>query len=123
VRLGDLVIDSDSTTAALTLMFGLGAVIFYSLLYRSRIVPRWITLWGLIAIPLYVAADLYGVIGATLPVRDLMQMPLALQEMVLAGWMIARGFRPAAASAEPQGLGTTRPRARTQVRAQPLARR
>jgi uncharacterized protein DUF4386 len=123
VRLGDLVIDSDATTAVLTLVFGLGVVIFYSLLYRSRIVPRWITLWGLIAIPLYVAADLYGVIGATLPAPDLMQMPLALQEMVLAVWMIARGFRPVAASAGPRGLGMVRPRARTRAAAQPLARR
>ena len=123
VRLGNLVIDADASTAVLTLLFGLGAVIFYSLLYRSRIVPRWITLWGLVAIPLYVAADLYGVLGAALPARDLMQMPLALQEMVLAVWMIARGFRPAAASAERPGLGTARPRARTRVATQRLARR
>jgi hypothetical protein len=52
VGLGNLVIDSDAITAVLALVFGLGVVIFYSLLYRSRIVPRWITLWGLIAIPL-----------------------------------------------------------------------
>lgn len=122
-RVGDLVINSDAATAVLTLVFGIGVVIFYSLLYRSRIVPRWMTLWGLIAVPLYVAADLYGVIGATLAAQDLMQMPLALQEMVLAVWMIARGFRPAAASVEPPGLGTARPLARTRATAQPLARR
>jgi len=122
VRLGNLVVDSDATTAVLTLLFGIGVVIFYSLLYRSRIVPRWITLWGLIAIPLYVAPDVYGVIGATLPAQDLMQMPLALQEMVLAVWMIARGFRPATASAEPPGLGTARPRARTRAAAHQQAR-
>ena len=46
VRLGTLVIDSDGASAMLTLVFCLGAVLFYVLLYRSRIVPRWITLWG-----------------------------------------------------------------------------
>jgi len=101
VRLGSLVFDSDATNAVLALVFCLGAVMFYSLLYRSRIVPRWIALWGLVAIPFYAAADLlamYAVIGAASPAQVVMFMPLALQEMVLAAWMIARGFRPAAVS-------------------------
>jgi len=101
VRLGSLVSDSDASNAVLALVFCLGAVMFYFLLYRSRIVPRWIALWGLVAIPFYVAADLlamYGVIGAASSAQVLMFMPLAVQEMVLAVWMIARGFRPAAVS-------------------------
>ena len=101
VRLGSLVIDSDATSAVLTLVFCLGAVMFYVLLYRSRIVPRWIALWGLVAIPFYVAADLlamYAVIGVNSTEQNLLFIPLAVQEMVLAVWMIARGFRPAAPS-------------------------
>jgi hypothetical protein len=47
VRLGTLVIDSDGASALLSLVFCLGAALFYVLLYRSRIVPRWITLLGL----------------------------------------------------------------------------
>jgi len=57
--------------------------------------------WGLVAIPFYVAADLlamYGVISAVSSAQVLMFMPLVVQEMVLAVWMIARGFRPAAVS-------------------------
>ena len=99
VRLGSLVIDADATNAVLALVFCLGAVMFYVLLYRSRIVPRWITVWGLVAIPLYVVADLlamYSVVGANSSQQVLMFMPLAVQEMVLAVWMIARGFRPPA---------------------------
>ncbi len=99
VRLGSLVLDAEATNAVLTLVFCLGAVMFYALLYRSRIVPRWITVWGLLAIPLYVVADLlamYAVIGANSSQQVLMFMPMAVQEMVLAVWMIARGFRPSA---------------------------
>ena len=99
VRIGTLVIDAEATNAVFTLVFCLGAALFYLLLYRSRIVPRWITLWGLAAIPLYVAADLlamYGVFVATSSAQTVLFMPLAVQEMVLAVWMIARGFRPAA---------------------------
>ena len=101
VRLGTLVIDSDGASAMLTLVFCLGAVLFYVLLYRSRIVPRWITLWGFVGIPLYAAAYLlamYGTIDSNSSTQNLLQLPLGVQEMVLAVWLIARGFRPPAAS-------------------------
>jgi len=99
VRLGSLIVDADATNAVLTLVFCLGATMFYVLLHRSRIVPRWITVWGLVAIPVNVVAYLlamYAVIGANSSQQVLMFMPLAVQEMVLAVWMIARGFRPPA---------------------------
>jgi Domain of unknown function (DUF4386) len=101
VRLGTLVIDSDGVSAMTALVFCLGGVMFYALLYRSRIVPRWIALWGFVGIPFYVAAYLlamYGVIGGNSSELNLLVLPLAVQEMVLAVWMIARGFRPAAGS-------------------------
>ena len=105
VRLGTLVIDSDGASVIMSLVFCLGAALFYVLLYRSRIVPRWITLWGLVGIPLYVAAYLlamYGVVGINSSAVNLLSLPLAVQEMVLAVWMIARGFRPAAVSNTPE---------------------
>ncbi len=102
VRLGLLVIDAEGASAVLSLVFCLGAVLFYVLLYRSRIVPRWIASWGLAGIPFYAAAYLlamYGVIESNSSVQNLLQVPLGVQEMVLAVWMIARGFRPAVTSA------------------------
>jgi hypothetical protein len=101
VRLGSLMIDSDATSAVLTLVFCLGAVIFYVLLYRSRIVPPGIALWGLVAVPFYVAADVlavYAVVGVDSAAQNLLFAPVFVQEMVLAACMIARGFRPAAPS-------------------------
>lgn len=97
VRLGTLVIDSDGASITMSLVFCLGAALFYILLYRSRIAPRWIASWGLLGIPLYVAAYLlamYGVVGINSAAVNLLCLPLAVQEMVLAVWMIARGFRP-----------------------------
>jgi hypothetical protein len=101
VRLGSLLVDAVDVGAVMALVFCLGGVMFYLLLYRSRIVPRWIVSWGLAAIPLYVAAyvlAMYGVIGTDSTAQMLLYTPLAVQEMVLAVWMIARGFRPAAVS-------------------------
>lgn len=111
VRLGNLVIDSDGASAMLTLVFCLGAVLFYVLLYRSRIVPRWITLWGFVGIPFYAAAYLlamYGTIGGNSSAQNLLQLPLGVQEMVLAVWMIARGFRPSDVSTMPDTGGQRR---------------
>ena len=110
VRLGTLVLDSDGASAVLSLVFCLGAGLFYVLLYRSRIVPRWIALWGFVAIPRYVAAALlamYGVVGSNSSVLDLLDLPMFVQEMVLAVWMIARGFRPAAVSNTPELVSGT----------------
>ena len=108
-RMGSLMIDSDVTSAVVqTLVFCLGALIFYVLLYRSRIVPRWIALWGLVAIPFYVAADVlaaYAVIGVNSTEQNLLFAPIFVQEMVLAAWMIARGFRPVT---PPAGRGEPR---------------
>ncbi|MBG6057277.1 hypothetical protein IWX89_000708 [Cryobacterium sp. MP_M3] len=105
VRLGSLLLDHADVGAVTALVFCLGGVMFYLLLYRSRIVPRWIAIWGLAAIPFYVAAyvlAMYGVIGTDSTAQTLLYVPLAVQEMVLAVWMIARGFRPAAVSPVPE---------------------
>jgi uncharacterized protein DUF4386 len=126
LRLGNLMIDSDAAfEMPQIVVFCLGAAVFYFLLYRSRIVPRWIALWGLVAIPLFAAADVlaaYGVIDVDSTAQSLLFAPIFVQEMVLAVWMIARGFRPAAGSAEPQGLGKVRRGARARTATQPLAR-
>lgn len=112
VRVGNLVIDAHAANAVTALVFCLGGAMFYVLLYRSRIVPRWISAWGLVAIPFFVASywlPLYGVFEVDAPAQVLMYLPLAVQEMVLAVWMIARGFRPAAVSTTSERFVSRRP--------------
>jgi len=110
LRVGSLLVDSAAVGAVTALVFCLGGVMFYVLLYRSGIVPRWIAFWGLAAIPLYVAAyvlAMYAVIGTNSTPQNLLVLPLAVQEMVLAFWMIARGFRPAKASPASEPTATS----------------
>ena len=105
VRLGTLMVDSDGASTIMSLVFCLGGVLFYVLLYRSQIVPRWITSWGFAGLALYALAYLlaiYGVVGINSATVNLLCLPLAVQEMVLAVWMIARGFRPSAVPDSPE---------------------
>lgn len=80
--------------------FVLGALMFYVLLYRSRLVPRWLSTWALVGAALYIVAPLGSMFGLSLGV---LMAPLALQEMVMAVWLIARGFNAPALAAESAG--------------------
>ena len=74
--------------------FALGALMFSALLYQSRLVPRWLSAWGLVGAVLYIVPALGSMFGLSL---GILMAPLALQEMVMAVWLIARGFTPRAA--------------------------
>ena len=69
--------------------FALGAVLFYALLYRSKLVPRWLSVWGLVGVVMVV---LMNVLGMDLTVGWFFAMPIILNELFLAGWLLIRGF-------------------------------
>jgi len=81
----------------LTLVFCLGAAVFYYVLFKGRLVPRWIVWWGFFGLPLYVASApliLFERIDAFSIEPDVLNLPIALQDMVLAAYLICFGFRP-----------------------------
>jgi Domain of unknown function (DUF4386) len=76
-----------------TVAFILGAVALYSLLYRSRLVPRFIPAWGLVAVAMLIVANALAVdVTAGFQPLALLYAPIALNELFLAGWLIAKGF-------------------------------
>lgn len=83
-------------------VFSVGALILNYALYRARLVPRWLSVWGLAGASLYLAAGvlvLYGLEPLSTP-QVALEAPLGVQEMVLALWLIVKGFDvPAPASA------------------------
>ena len=84
----------------ISLPFLLGAGMYYYLMYRATVVPRWLSVWGLLGVALSLVATLYSGFaqdfGFTTSSTAL-NFPIFLQEMVLAGWLIAKGFNPAPA--------------------------
>jgi hypothetical protein len=86
------------------IVFCLGALMFYAVLYQSRLVPRWISVWGLAALIPYLAAEfleLFALLDPLSATASLMFIPLAVQEMVLAVWLIVKGFTPSAIAFAP----------------------
>ena len=82
-----------------SMAFILGALMYYYLLFKSSVIPRWLSLWGLIAVPFWIAADLLLMFGHIEPFSTnavLLNLPIAVNEMVLAVWLIVKGFNPAA---------------------------
>jgi hypothetical protein len=88
----------------LSIVFSLGLLMFYSVLYQARLVPRWISGWGLIGVILYFASGLLMMPGLiTSTTNNVLQLPIFLQEMFLAVWLIVKGFNPSAiASVSPK---------------------
>lgn len=79
------------------MFFSLGAVMLYALFYQSQLLPRWLAVWGLLRAVLYLAVPLSAMIGFEL---ELLYGPLLVQELVMAVWLIVKGFNRAALAPE-----------------------
>jgi hypothetical protein len=79
--------------------FTLGALMYYYVFYQSKLVPRFISGWGFLGAALSLVAALLTISGQIIPfstVFILLQLPIGLQEFVLAVWLIVKGFNPSA---------------------------
>lgn len=75
------------------LLFAVGGLMLYTVLYQSRLIPRWLSAWGWIAIVIIlVGALLSPFIQFTLAMELISFMPIAVQEMVMALWLIIKGW-------------------------------
>ena len=77
-------------------MFLIGATCLYISFYRTRLIPRWLSIWGLIGVVPYMAYALLHFFHKDYGVGFYLQMLLAPQEIVMAFWLIIKGFDYAA---------------------------
>jgi len=84
---------------AMLLTFGIGALMYYVVFYQFRLVPRWISVWGLTGITLTIISALLVMVHLIPPagtIQIVLNLPILPQEMVLAVWLIAKGVNPSA---------------------------
>jgi hypothetical protein len=77
----------------------IGALMYYGIFFRYHLVPRWLSVWGLAGIVLTIMVSLASMLGFYPEpdgIRFAAFFPIALQEMVFAIWLIARGIKSTA---------------------------
>jgi uncharacterized membrane protein YhhN len=85
----------DEASLAGILAFYVGALLYYSIFFRSRLIPRWLSGWGIIGVGLGLAAGflvLFTVTSSMSALQVGLNVPIGVNEMVLAVWLIIRGF-------------------------------
>jgi hypothetical protein len=74
------------------LAFTISAVILNFILYKSELVPRWLSGWGFVGALLlwvYYLLQLFNINQV-----EVLFLPIAVQEMAFALWLIIKGFNP-----------------------------
>jgi hypothetical protein len=78
-------------------IFGAGFLILSYLLYKSKLVPRLISIWGLIASIVMLVSTLLNMTVLSTPIpMFISHLPIISNELFLAVWLIVRGFNPSA---------------------------
>ena len=69
--------------------FCLGAFVFYYLLFQSKLLPRFISVWGFLGAALILILNLIDVEET---VKMVLALPIILNEIFLGFWLIIKGF-------------------------------
>ena len=71
-----------------------GASMFYYLLFQSKLLPRFLSVWGLIAITLVLSATLLQIFDRS--VSMILYLPNGLLQILIGIWLIVKGFNSSA---------------------------
>jgi hypothetical protein len=82
--------------------FCMSALIFYYVMYRSKLLPRFLSLWGFFAVASLIAANLLPVPDLTegFSIAQLLFLPIFISEILVALWLIVKGFNTTEASSK-----------------------
>ena len=84
------------------IVFSIGTLMMFALFYQARLIPRWLSGWGVIGAVLYFIAKIVSMFSPLHLAPDvgvgigLLLVPTAIQEMVFGVWRIVKGFNQAA---------------------------
>ncbi len=79
-----------------SIIFLIGAACIYLVFYRTWLIPRWLSVWGFIGVATSMAAALLNFFHMDPGIGFYLEMVMAPQEIVMAVWLIVKGFNPSA---------------------------
>lgn len=71
-------------------IWGLGGLVFSYLLYVSKIVPQWLSVWGIVGYVIFISGAFFAIFGISIDV--ILDIPGGLFEIFLSFWLIFKGF-------------------------------
>jgi hypothetical protein len=80
--------------------FSLGAVLLYYSFYQTKLVPRFISIWGVIAVALVLAWNVLEAFGISISFGMIFGLAIILNEVFLGLWLIIKGFDSSAIASE-----------------------
>lgn len=93
--LGDmlLTVSTSAFTLGSEIVFGVSALILNYLFIKADLVPKWISIWGFVGGALLLTLGVMQTLGLPYSTVEIaFTAPIAFNEMVLAIWLIAKGF-------------------------------
>lgn len=94
--------------AVVGIVFLIGATCLYISFYRTRLIPRWLTIWGLIGVVFSLAAALSHFFHVDTGYAFYLEMVIFPQELLMGLWLIVKGFSPSALASLPANPATSR---------------
>jgi hypothetical protein len=72
----------------------IGGVFLCLLLFRARLIPRFLSVWGMIGYAIFLAGLIAEIFG--IHIVSMLEIPGGLFEVTFAFWLLIRGFEPEA---------------------------
>jgi hypothetical protein len=97
--LGSLAVEANTMAYQISQMsLGIGATFLCLLLFRTRLIPRFLAAWGVVGYVVHAAGAIAEIFGFHISL--VLLIPGGLFELALALWLIVRGFNPSAIVSE-----------------------
>ena len=72
--------------------FTISAALHYYLFLKSRLIPRWISIWGIISLVGIILANVFNLFSFGIGIGMVLALPIILNEIFLGVWLIVKGF-------------------------------
>jgi len=75
------------------LFFGLGGILWYYLFYRSKYIPRVLSVWGVVAVSLVSINILLVLFDRNIELQMILLAPYLVFEALIGPWLMVKGIR------------------------------